>query len=161
MASKARYWTRFSFTEESNRVVSMFTKTCPGSTTCPSCTRISETIPPSRLCRICNCLEGMTLPSPFVISSTSESPAHKTARIKTTPRLLTSILARNGSCASMARSASPPNPASMRRSSSRQEERVRSSPGCNVRQTDSKPSIKGRAHAIHRGFMRLSRCDRL
>ena len=145
LANSAKYWTRFSFTEESKRVVSMFTTICPASTTCPSWTRISETTPPSRLCITCNCLEGITLPSPLVISSTSDKPAHNSASTNTTPRLLTSIRARSGSCSSIARSASPPNPASMERSSC-----------CH----DAKNDPKGRVHEVHLGFMRLFLCVR-
>ena len=41
------------------------------STASPSCTRISDTMPPSRLCTTCTWLAGITLPLPRITTSIS------------------------------------------------------------------------------------------
>jgi hypothetical protein len=74
-ASRASYWARFSRSDETKRVGSTFSSSWPA-TCSPSRTRISETMPPSRLCITCTWRDGMTLPSPRVTSSRGEGGPH-------------------------------------------------------------------------------------
>jgi hypothetical protein len=98
LARRERYWARFSRTEETKRVGSIFSSVWPASTTWPSCTAISATMPPSRLCSTCSWREGMTLPSPRVISSIWATAAQMMKIERTTMPLFSSTRARSGSC---------------------------------------------------------------
>src|SRR5688572_108563 len=56
---------------------------CPASTRSPSWTRISATMPGSRLCTTCTWLDGMMRPAPVAIWSTWATEAHSTPSAKT------------------------------------------------------------------------------
>lgn len=62
---------RLSCNDESKRVSSIVSNTCPLVTRSPSATLICLTMPPSRFCTTCTCDEGMTLPEPFTTSSST------------------------------------------------------------------------------------------
>src|SRR5687767_2099934 len=56
---------------------------CPAPTRSPSWTRISATMPGSRLCTTCTWLDGMMRPAPVAIWSTWATEAHSTPSPKT------------------------------------------------------------------------------
>src|SRR5262245_45869904 len=85
-AALAARRSRTSPNSAANRVSSIFIRIWPCFTIAPSCTRISRTMPPSRLCRTWVCRDGTTRPLPRLTSSSSAkcaqvSPAAINARI--------------------------------------------------------------------------------
>ena len=80
LASSDRYSALFSPSEEAKRVESILSRIWPASTSWPGFTRISSTMPPSRLWMICTWREGTTLPSPRTTSSMLPKPAHSNSR---------------------------------------------------------------------------------
>ncbi|MNC29561.1 hypothetical protein D3C75_778100 [compost metagenome] len=70
-ASRARRSASLSLMLETRRVSSRRSSLSPLSTICPSRTKISATMPPSRFWMVCTLLEGIALPSPVVTSSST------------------------------------------------------------------------------------------